>query len=91
MGRLKARSKWVTPLPFLVNLKLNKNIEAVRNVIILYVGLIEFEVMDMSLTPSRSFTLGLDKRICDYGIWQLSGLPCQHATCSILHMNFGSF
>lgn len=47
-SRLKTATEWVIPLPFLVNLKLNKNIEAVRNVRILHIELKEFEVIDMT-------------------------------------------
>ncbi|XP_044506443.1 uncharacterized protein LOC123226047 [Mangifera indica] len=87
-SRLKAGTEWVTPLPPLVVKKLNKSIETARNVSISYAGLQEFEVIDMNGIPSRTYTLNLDKRICDCGMWQLSRIPCQHAICSILHMNF---
>ncbi|XP_044508956.1 uncharacterized protein LOC123227891 [Mangifera indica] len=87
-SRLKAGTEWVTPLPPLVVKKLNKSIETARNVSISYAGLQEFEVIDMNGIPSKTYTLNLDKRICDCGMWQLSGIPCQHAICSILHMNF---
>lgn len=68
-SRLKAETEWVTPLPILVNLKFNKNIESTRNVRILCAGLIEFEVIDMTILPSRSYTLDLDKKLCDCGMW----------------------
>ncbi|XP_044486321.1 uncharacterized protein LOC123211585 [Mangifera indica] len=87
-SRLKEGTEWVTPLPPLVVKKLNKSIEIARNVSISYAGLQEFEVIDMNGIPSKTYTLNLDKRICDCGMWQLSGIPCQHAICSILHMNF---
>ncbi|XP_044482172.1 uncharacterized protein LOC123208719 [Mangifera indica] len=87
-SRLKAGTEWVTPLPPLVVKKLNKSIETAQNVSISYVGLQEFEVIHMNGIPSRTYILNLDKRICDCGMWQLSGIPCQHAIYSILHMNF---
>lgn len=57
-SRLKAGIEWVTRLPLFVLFRLNKNIEAARNVRILHVGLIEFKVVDI---PNRSYTLNLEK------------------------------
>ncbi|XP_044508929.1 uncharacterized protein LOC123227870 [Mangifera indica] len=90
-NRLKATREWVTPLPPLLLAKLNKNIKSARNVRILHASLMEFEVIDMSVLPSGTYTLDLQKRSCDCGIWQISGVPCQHIVCFILHMNFSLF
>lgn len=63
-SRLKVGTKWVTALPPLVFVY--KNIELARNVKILRAGLIKFEVIDMSILPSKSYTLDLQKIGCGY-------------------------
>lgn len=57
----------------------------------LYASMKEFEVINMSSIPSRTYTLDLERKICDYRMWQLFGICCQHAVCSILHLNISSF
>ncbi|KAJ0025618.1 hypothetical protein Pint_07722 [Pistacia integerrima] len=61
--KLKAGTKWITPLPPVVHRKINKMIEAARNV----------------------------KQLCDYGMWQLSGIPCVHAIACLLHKNISNY
>lgn len=89
--RLKAEIEWVTPLPPLVLLRLNKNIEVARNDRILHAWLREYEVIDMTDILNKSYCLNLDKKFCDCCMWQLSGLPCQHAICAIMYMNYSDF
>lgn len=64
--RLQSRSKvaslQVTLLPLLMYAKLNMNIQAFRNVWIVHTSLIEFEVIDLVILPSKIYTLDLQKK-----------------------------
>ncbi|KAJ0011055.1 hypothetical protein Pint_33920 [Pistacia integerrima] len=89
--RLKAGTEWITPLPPVIHRKINKMIEATRNVKVRYPGCDEFEVDDENVNPCKTHVLVLGKQLCDCGMWQLSGIPCVHAIACLLHKNISNY
>ncbi|XP_031286436.1 uncharacterized protein LOC116145143 [Pistacia vera] len=89
--RLKAGTEWITPLPPVVHRKINKMIEAARNVKVWYPGSDEFEVDDENANPCKTHVLVLGKQLCDCGMWQLSRIPCVHAIACLLHKNISNY
>ncbi|XP_031261891.1 uncharacterized protein LOC116120093 [Pistacia vera] len=89
--RLKAGTKWITPFPPVVHRKINKMIEAARNVKVRYPRSDEFEVDDENVKPCKTHVLVLGKQLCDCGMWQLSGIPCVHAIACLLHKSISNY
>ncbi|KAJ0007618.1 hypothetical protein Pint_30463 [Pistacia integerrima] len=86
-ARAKARNDWVTTVPPVVHRKINGLIESARNIEAIWPGSDEFEVVDNNCLPSRRYILNLQSQTCDYGMWQLSGVPCVHAVRCLLFRN----
>ncbi|KAJ0051796.1 hypothetical protein Pint_01310 [Pistacia integerrima] len=89
--KLKVGIEWITPLPPVVRRKINKMIEAARNVKVWYLGSDEFEVDDENANQCKTHVLVLGKQLCDCGMWQLSGIPCVHAIAYLLHKNISNY
>ncbi|KAJ0043620.1 hypothetical protein Pint_18709 [Pistacia integerrima] len=86
-ARAKARNDWVTTVPPTVHRKINGLIEPARNVEAIWRGSDEFEVVDTNCLLGRRYILNLQSQTYDYGIWQLSGVPCVHAVRCLLFRN----
>ncbi|KAJ0039139.1 hypothetical protein Pint_23857 [Pistacia integerrima] len=87
----KAGIEWIIPLPPVIHIKINKMIEATRNVKVWYLGSEDFEVDDDNVNPCKTHVLVLGKQLCDCRMWQLSGIPCVHAIACLLHKNISNF
>ncbi|KAK2658012.1 hypothetical protein Ddye_011064 [Dipteronia dyeriana] len=73
--RLEEGRNWVSNIPDLVNKKLSKRQDDSRFVLVLCASDKEFEVKD----GVTFYMVNLDSKRCDYGLWELFGIPCKHA------------
>ena len=85
MNRLQKRylkaCEWETTVTLAVVKKLNIVKEASRRCNLLLAGEVEFEVIDRCV----HYTFNLQGRTCICNEQDISGLPCRHATCGIVH------
>ncbi|KAK3184793.1 hypothetical protein Dsin_032079 [Dipteronia sinensis] len=72
--RLKEGRNWASNIPHLVNKKLSERQDDWRFVSVLCASDKEFEVKD----GVSFYIVNLDSKRCDYGLWELSGIPCKH-------------
>ncbi|TXG56738.1 hypothetical protein EZV62_018051 [Acer yangbiense] len=77
--RFETAMHWESNIPPIVNKKLQEAQKKGRYLDPLRCGEWEFEVVG----ENRQFVVKLNKRTCDCGIWDVSGLPCKHAMACI--------
>ncbi|KAL5765757.1 hypothetical protein ACOSP7_016374 [Xanthoceras sorbifolium] len=78
--RYEAALKWATNIPPAITMQMQKAQQKGRYLDPLQCGEWEFEVVD----GERRFVVNLDSKICECGLWAVSGIPCRHALACIL-------
>lgn len=81
--RYSAWLSWKGKLPPIVAEKVNKAIEAARD---MTVETSEGRVMHVLENETSRVSVDIKKQLCECGGWQLSGIPCAHATKCIMNV-----
>ncbi|KAL3500958.1 hypothetical protein ACH5RR_035407 [Cinchona calisaya] len=76
----KACSWQKTVVPNVIK-KLNKNTEICRRCTMLFATGSEYQVKDSEV----SYIVNINERICDCKMWNLTGIPCIHATIVLIN------
>ncbi|KAH9705387.1 SWIM-type domain-containing protein [Citrus sinensis] len=78
--RHEAAKRWNEELPPLVRRKIVEARMESRGLSVIFGHENTFEVLE---DASKAFVVDIGNKKCDCGEWQISGLPCKHAICSI--------
>ena len=73
--RLQDARSWSAVIPHLVQKMLSDRQNEARFVTVLCASDREFKVKE----DVKFYIVNLETQSCDYGLWELSGLPCKHA------------
>ena len=78
--RHEAAKRWNEELPPLVRRKIIEVRMEARGFSVIFGHKNTFEVLE---NASKAFVIDIGNKKCDFGEWQISGLPCKHVICSI--------